>query len=233
MDFLEVIFGDERYLFILRGLRFTLITAIVSSLIGFVLGVVIAILRLSNDFLEESKYSFLKKYNILNWFATLYVDIIRGTPVIVQLMIINNIIFVGNLRYTPKIIIASIAFGINSSAYISEIIRSGIQNLDKGQMEAARALGMPYKTSMLLIILPQALKTTLPTLVNEFIVILKETSVVGFIGGEDLLRSASSITSRTANGTYPLLAVAFIYFVLTTIFTYFMRGVERRTKTFD
>lgn len=233
MSFLEVIFGDGRYLFLLRGLRFTLITAIISSLIGLVLGIVIAMLRLSNDFLEESKYSFLKKYNVLNWIATLYVDIIRGTPVIVQLMIINNIIFVGSLRYTPKIIIASIAFGINSSAYISEIIRSGIQNLDKGQMEAARALGMPYKTAMVLIILPQALKSTLPTLVNEFIVVLKETSVVGFIGGEDLLRSASSITSRTANGTYPLIAVALIYFILTTIFTYFMRGVERRTKTFD
>jgi len=233
MSFTEVIFGDSRYLFILRGLRFTLSTASLAVVIGLVLGIIIAIFMLSNSFLEDSKYNFLKKYNIFNWFATAYVDVIRGTPVIVQLMIINNVIFVGNLRYTPTVLIAAIAFGINSSAYISEIIRAGIQNLDKGQMEAAKALGMPYKMAMSLIILPQAVKNTLPSLVNEFILVLKETSVVGFIGGDDLLRSASSITSRTANGIYPLIAVALVYFALTTIFTYFMRGVERKARSLD
>ena len=233
MSFTEVIFGDSRYLFILRGLRFTLITVVFAILIGIVLGVIIALFRLSNDFLEESKYKYLKKYNVLNWFAVGYVDILRGTPVIVQLMIINNLIFVGELRHTPTVVVAAIAFGINSSAYVSEIVRSGIQNLDKGQMEAARALGMPYKTAMMLVILPQAVKNTLPSLVNEFILVFKETSVVGFIGGDDLLRSATSITSRTANGTYPLIAVAIVYLVLTTLFTGFMRRVERRTRVFD
>lgn len=233
MSFVEVVFGGGRFNYFIDGLLFTLGTTAISTVLGIVIGLIIAIMRLSNNFLEESKFNFLKKFNIFYYFSVAYTDIIRGTPVIIQLMIINNAIFVGNLRFTPKIIIASIAFGINSGAYVAEILRSGIQSLDKGQMEAARALGMPYPLAMRKIILPQAFKSTLPTLVSEFIILLKETSVVSFIGGADLLRAANTVTSKTYNGTYPLIAVALIFLLLTSVFTFFMRKVERRTRLSD
>ena len=151
----------------------------------------------------------------------------------VQLMIWANIIFIGALRDTPILLIAAIAFGINSSAYVAEILRAGIQSLDKGQMEAARALGMGYAMSMKEIIIPQAIKRILPPLVSEFIALLKETSIVGFIGGVDLLRSASIITSQTYRAIEPLLAVGIIYLILTSLFAMLMRKVEKRLQESD
>lgn len=220
-------------MFIVNGLIFTLEVTALSAVIGIALGIIIALFRMSNDFLSETRFHKLTRWNPLTRFAILYIDIIRGTPAMVQLMVVNNLIFVGSLRDTPKLVIAGIAFGINSGAYVSEIIRSGIQGLDKGQMEAARALGMPYKLTMSKIILPQAVKHTMPTLVSEFIILLKETSVVSFIGGADLLRAAETITSKTYNGSIPLLTVAVVYLILTSLFTYFMRGVERRARAND
>ncbi|MGL5460847.1 MAG: amino acid ABC transporter permease, partial [Cetobacterium sp.] len=127
----------------------------------------------------------------------------------------------------PIFLVAGIAFGINSSAYVAEIIRAGIEGLDKGQMEASRALGMSYPMAMKEVIIPQAIRKILPTLVSEFITLLKETSIVGFIGGVDLLRSANIITSQTYRGVEPLLLVGLIYLVLVGIFTKIMRGVEK------
>ncbi len=232
MSVYEIFFGNDRYKYIIKGLEFSLAVTVLSCVIGILMGILIASLRLSNDFLSESKYKRFMKYNPLVKLATIYVDIIRGTPVMVQLMIVS-LIFVGPLRDTPRLVIASIAFGINSGAYVSEIIRSGIQGLDKGQVEASRALGMPYGMTMKNIILPQAIKNTLPTLVSEFIILLKETSVAGFIGGFDLLRSADIITSQTYRGWPPLIVVAIIYFILTSTFTFFMRKVERRLAQND
>ena len=174
-----------------------------------------------------------ENFNPLSKLAFTYINIIRGTPAVVQLMIFANVIFIGYLRDTPILLIASLAFGMNSSAYVAEIKRAGIQGLDKGQMEAARALGMPYALSMKEIIIPQAIRKILPTLVSEFIVLLKETSIVGFIGGIDLLRSANIITSQTYRGVEPLLAVGLIYLFLTSIFAYFMRKVERGLRERD
>lgn len=233
MSVAEIFLGDSRYKYLVNGLIFSLSVTAFAAILGIIIGVIMAIFKLSNDYLKDTKYQALAKFNPFAIFASAYIYIIRGTPAVVQLMIINNIIFVGKLSSVSKIIIAGTAFGINSGAYVAEIIRAGIQGLDKGQMEAARALGMPYSMAMKKVILPQAVKHTLPTLVSEFIVLLKETSVVGFIGGMDLLRAANIITGTTYRAAEPLFAVALIYLALVGIFTFFMRKVERSMRKSD
>ncbi|PCG21057.1 amino acid ABC transporter permease [Brachyspira sp. G79] len=233
LELLKVIFiSNGRYIYIIKGLIFSVGTTALATIIGIILGIFIALLQLSEfyPFKNSKKFS---NFNPLSKIAFLYVNILRGTPVVVQLMIWANVVFVDSLRDTPILIIAAIAFGINSGAYVAEIIRAGIQSLDKGQMEAARALGMNYSLSMKEIIIPQAIKKILPPLVSEFIALLKETSVVGFIGGVDLLRSANIITSQTYRGVEPLIAVGIIYFILTSIFAMFMRKVEEGLRESD
>jgi len=224
MEYLGILKGifieDGRYHYIIKGLGFSLGVTGLAAVLGMLFGIFFALLRLS-------KISILEKISIV------YVDLIRGTPAVVQLMILANGVFIGNLRDTPILVVAALAFGINSGAYVTEIIRSGIEGLDKGQMEAARSLGMNYSIAMKDIILPQAIKRILPTLVSEFITLLKETSIVGFIGGVDLLRSANIITSQTYRGVEPLLAVGVIYLILTALFTKLMRQVEGRLKVSD
>ncbi|MGL4654153.1 MAG: amino acid ABC transporter permease [Cetobacterium sp.] len=208
---LKTIFIDGyRYQYVLQGLTFSVGVTAFSAILGVILGVFIALLRLS-------------KFKLI---TILYIDLIRGTPAVVQLLILANIVFAG-FRDIPIFLVAGIAFGINSSAYVAEIIRAGIEGLDKGQMEASRALGMSYPVAMKEVIIPQAIRKILPALVSEFITLLKETSIVGFIGGVDLLRSANIITSQTYRGVEPLLLVGFIYLILVGIFTKIMRGVEK------
>lgn len=216
----EVFINESRYWYLVEGLGFSIATTVLSALIGIALGILIALMQLST-------------WRVLSKLAFAYVYIIRGTPVVVQLMIWANIVFVGALRDMPILLIAAIAFGINSGAYVAEIIRAGIAGLDKGQMEAARALGMGYALSMKEIIIPQAIKRILPPLVSEFIALLKETSIVGFIGGVDLLRAANIITSQTYRAIEPLLVVGIIYLILTSIFAMLMRKVEKRLKESD
>lgn len=228
----DIFIGGERYKYILNGLSFSVGTTALAAIIGIALGIFIALLQLSHFYPFKHSKNW-KKFNPLSKLAFVYVDLIRGTPAVVQLMILANLIFVGSLRDTPILVIAAISFGINSGAYVAEIIRAGIEGLDKGQMEAARALGMNYGQSMKEIIIPQAVKKILPALVSEFITLLKETSIVGFIGGVDLLRSANIITSQTYRGVEPLLAVGFIYLIMTAVFTKFMRRVEKGLKVSD
>lgn len=228
----DIFIGGERYKYILNGLSFSVGTTALAAIIGIALGIFIALLQLSHFYPFKHSKNW-KKFNPLSKLAFGYVDLIRGTPAVVQLMILANLIFVGSLRDTPILVIAAISFGINSGAYVAEIIRAGIEGLDKGQMEAARALGMNYRQSMKEIIIPQAVKKILPALVSEFITLLKETSIVGFIGGVDLLRSANIITSQTYRGVEPLLAVGFIYLIMTAVFTKFMRRVEKGLKVSD
>ncbi|MGL4392393.1 MAG: amino acid ABC transporter permease [Fusobacteriaceae bacterium] len=219
---LKNIFIEEgRYLYILKGLGFSVAVTVMAAVIGAILGTALASMRLS------------AKNNPLNYIALGYIDLIRGTPAVVQLMALANIVFVGYLRDTPVMVVAAIAFGMNSAAYVAEVIRAGIQGLDKGQLEAARSLGMKYSLAMKEVILPQAVKKILPALVSEFITLLKETSIVGFIGGVDLLRSANIITSQTYRGVEPLIAVGIIYLILTSVFTKFMRGVEKGLRVSD
>ena len=233
LELLKLIFiSNERYIYIIKGLLFSVGTTACSTVIGIILGILVALLQLSEFYPFKNSKKF-KDFNPLSKLAFWYVNILRGTPVVVQLMIWANVIFVDSLRDTPILIIAAIAFGINSGAYVAEIIRAGIQSLDKGQMEAARALGMNYSMSMKEIIIPQAIKKILPPLVSEFIALLKETSVVGFIGGVDLLRSANIITSQTYRGVEPLIAVGIIYFILTSVFATIMKRVEEGVRESD
>ena len=192
------------------------------AIIGIIVGVLLAFFRfqkLRNKYLDLIKEIFIDEY----------IDIMRGTPMMLQLLIFSLVI----LKSGNSFVVACLALGLNSAAYTAEIVRSGIESIDKGQMEAARAIGMPFKMAMSEIVIPQAIKNILPALVSEFITLLKETSIIGFIGGIDLLRSASIITSQTYRGVEPLLAVGFIYLILTSIFTVFMRKVERGLKVSD
>lgn len=236
MEYLEILkdifITDDRYMYIVDGLIFSVGITILSTIIGVVLGIILAIMKLSHWYPLKNIKGF-ETFNPLSKISYVYIDIVRGTPAVVQLMILANLVFVGVLRDTPIMIIGGIAFGLNSGAYVAEIIRAGIEGLDKGQMEAGRALGLSYYQTMKEIIIPQAIKNILPALVSEFITLLKETSIIGFIGGIDLLRSANIITSQTYRGVEPLLAVGLIYLILTTIFTAFMRKIEKGLKTSD
>lgn len=223
----HIFIDGERYLYILRGLGFSLGVTFFSATFGILWGIILVLMRISHF------YPFNNHFNPFKAFALFYIDLIRGTPVVIQLMILSNIVFVGILRDAPIFIVAGIAFGLNSGAYVAEIMRSGIEGLSKGQMDAAKALGMPYSMAMQEIIIPQAIKNILPALVSEFITLLKETSIVGFIGGVDLLRSANIITSQTYRGVEPLLMVGIIYLILVAVFTKFMRKVEKRLKASD
>ena len=236
MEYLEILkdtfLTDDRYMYIVNGVIFSIGITLFSAILGIILGLLLAIMKLSH-FYPFKRIKVLENFNPLSKIAYIYIDVIRGTPVVVQLMILANLIFVGALRETPILLIGGIAFGLNSGAYVAEIIRAGIEGLDKGQMEAGRALGLSYSQTMRKIIVPQAIKNILPALVSEFITLLKETSIIGFIGGIDLLRSANIITSQTYRGVEPLLAVGIIYLILTSIFTAFMRKVERGLKVSD
>ena len=216
MNFFEVIFGDGRWLYLWHGLEVTLVLTVLSLLLGTIIGLVVALLRTST-------------IKPLNWIGKIYVDIIRGTPLLVQLLIMYYVVF-GSYQFMPKIFVAAIAFGINSGAYIGEIIRGGIESVDKGQMEAARSLGFSRWQAMRLVILPQALKNSLPALISEFIALLKETSVVGWIGLNDIMRGADNIRFQTATAFQSLFAAALMYLALTAIFTRVMTRVERRLK---
>jgi len=216
VNFLEVIFGDGRWLYLWHGLEVTLVLTVLSLLLGTIIGLVVALLRTST-------------IKPLNWIGKIYVDIIRGTPLLVQLLIMYYVVF-GSYQFMPKIVVAAIAFGINSGAYIGEIIRGGIESVDKGQMEAARSLGFSRWQAMRLVILPQALKNSLPALISEFIALLKETSVVGWIGLNDIMRGADNIRFQTATAFQSLFAAALMYLALTAIFTRMMTRVERRLK---
>ena len=216
MNFFEVIFGDGRWLYLWHGLEVTLVLTVLSLILGTIIGLVVALLRTST-------------IKPLNWIGKIYVDIIRGTPLLVQLLIMYYVVF-GSYQFMPKIVVAAIAFGINSGAYIGEIIRGGIESVDKGQMEAARSLGFSRWQAMHLVILPQALKNSLPALISEFIALLKETSVVGWIGLNDIMRGADNIRFQTATAFQSLFAAAVMYLALTAIFTRTMTRVERRLK---
>lgn len=222
-DFIDIVFGPDkngnpRYMYWIDGTIFTLELTLLALLIGLLIGMVVALMKLSD----------VKLVRIV---GTLYTDIIRGTPAMIQIMFIYFVVFASSNM--PKLLVGAIAFGINSGAYVAEIIRAGINGVDKGQMEAARSLGLSRSQSMISIIIPQAIKNILPTLVSEFIVLLKETAVVGFIAGFDITKAATSISAQTYSAAEPLLMATFIYLTLTTIFTAIMRKVEGRLSISD
>lgn len=216
LDFIK----DDRYMYLLRGLGNTLLIAVLAVLLGIVVGFLVAIIRATHD-----KHGGL---NILNFICKVYLTIWRGTPTMVQLLIMYYIILVS---LNSKIVVAVIAFGLNSAAYVAEIVRSGIMAVDEGQFEAGRSLGLNYGQTMRLIILPQAFKNVLPALANEFITLLKETSISGYIAIPDLTKGGDLIRSQTYDPFLPLFGVAIIYLVIVMILTAGVHKLEMRLRT--
>ena len=207
-------------MYLLKGFGNTILITILAVVIGIVLGFLIATIRATHD-----KRGGL---NILNSICRVYLTVIRGTPSMLQLLIMFYIILV---TVNNKILVAAIAFGLNSAAYVAEIVRSGIMSVDEGQFEAGRSLGLNYGQTMRLIIMPQAFKNVLPALANEFITLLKETSISGYIGIMDLTRGGDIIRSSPYAPFMPLIGVAIIYLVLVMILTAGVRKLEARLRT--
>jgi len=210
-DFIDCFIKKARYELILEGIGVTVKVSLLAVLLGLLIGLVIALCTLS-------------KSKILNVIGKVYTDVIRGTPSVTQLLIIYFIIFASSSL--DKWIVASIAFGINSGAYVSEIIRAGIMSVDKGQTEAGRSLGMTQAQTMLRIIIPQAVKNIFPALCNEFIVLIKETAIVGYVGLRDIAKAGDQIKSATYEPFMPLVGTAIIYFVMIKILTIVFAKIE-------
>lgn len=212
--------AENRWKYLLDGLGTTIMITFFALIIGVVFGFLISLVRVTHDRTG--------KLGALNAVCKLYLTVIRGTPVMVQLLIIYFVVF-GSVSI-PKVLVAVMAFGLNSAAYVAEIFRGGIMSIDSGQMEAGRSLGMNYSQVMWKIIMPQAVKTVLPALGNEFIVLLKETSISGYIALQDLTKGGDIIRSQTYNAFMPLIAVALIYL---TIVLFLQAGVNRLERRFS
>ncbi len=211
---------DNRYEYILTGLQNTLIIAVLAVMLGLLLGFLVAIIRATHDKVGS--------FYILNFFCKIYLTVIRGTPSMIQLLIIYYVIFASS--NINKILVAALAFGINSGAYVAEIIRGGIMSLDEGQFEGARSLGLTHTQTMLYVVLPQTFKNTLPSLANEFIVLIKETSISGYIGLQDLTMAGNIIRGITYEAFFPLVSVACIYLLIVVVLSSFVSKLERSLK---
>ena len=220
---------DNRWKYITNGLLVTLKVTFFAILLGNVIGVIVAMIRSSYDQMKDEMRPGLGKtvMTVLNSVAKFYLTVIRGTPVVVQLLIGYFVIFISS---TNTVFVASMVFGINSGAYITEIIRGGIMSIDHGQFEAGRSLGFNYFQTMRFIIIPQAVKNVLPALANEFIALLKETAVCGYIGLMDLTKGGDVIRGRTFSAFMPLMTVAVIYLVLVIFFSWLVDKLERRLR---
>ena len=209
---------DGRWQWFVSGLGYTLLISLFSVLLGLVIGILMALMRLS-------------KSKILRAVSGIYIDIIRGTPTMVQLLIIYFVIFAN--VHIDKWVVGFIAFGINSGAYIAEIVRGGILSVNIGQTEAGRSLGMTHKQTMASIVMPQAMKNILPALGNEFVVLIKETAVIGMIANIDLVGAARKVQSLTYDYLIPLLSIAVIYYVVIKIISTLLSQVEKGMRKAD
>ena len=209
--FIKCFIKEDRYMLLLDGIGVTIKVSLLAVILGIAIGLVIAFCNLS-------------KNKLLNIIGKIYTDVIRGTPAVTQLMIIYFVVF-ATVNW-EKWLIAAIAFGINSGAYVSEIIRAGILSIDKGQTEAGRSLGLSGLQTMVHIVIPQAVKNIFPALCNEFIVLIKETAIVGYVGLVDIQKAGDFIKSATFEAFMPLIATAIIYFVLIKILTLALNRVE-------
>lgn len=232
-SFIATFITDDRWLQLLNGLFVTVQITFFAAIIGIAIGFLIAIIRSTHDMnlIGKKCRSFgdvvLK---VLNFICNIYITVIRGTPVVIQLMIMYFIVFSSSRN---GLIAAIISFGINSGAYVAEIVRSGIMSIDRGQFEASRSIGFDYKCTMFHVILPQAFKNILPALGNEFIVLVKETSVAGYVAIQDLTYVGNLIRSRTYEAFFPLVAVALIYLIIVLILTFLLKKLERRLRNSD
>ncbi|MEY8391394.1 amino acid ABC transporter permease [Lachnospiraceae bacterium] len=216
LNFIE----KNRYQYIIEGFVNTLIISLFAVLVGIVIGFLVAIIRSSHDKTGRMKAG--------NFICRIYLTVMRGTPTMIQLLIIYYVIFA--TVNIPKVFVAVVAFGLNSGAYVAEIVRSGIMSVDEGQFEAGRSLGLNYRQTMQFIVMPQAFKNVLPALGNEFIVLLKETSISGYIGLTDLTHGGDIIRGITFSAFMPLVAVALIYLLLVTGLSWCVNKLERRLR---
>ena len=228
MRFYRAWFEGDRWMQYFEGLGTTILVTILALLIGVILGVVVAVIRTGHDQQRKGKHN--PVLAVLNLICKIYVTVIRGTPMMVQLLIMGFVIFASSRNFT---MIGTLTLGINSGAYVSEIVRGGLMSVDKGQMEAGRSLGLGYGTTMRFVIVPQAVKAILPALGNEFIVLLKDTSLITVIGGKELLYAAQGIYNRTYEQMFPLVGTAAIYLVLVIILSWLLGKLERRLRQSD
>lgn len=222
---------DSRWKYLVNGLTNTILITVFALLLGVIIGIVVAMIRstfdkTSADMKRKGGIGYFIFY-LVDMLCKIYLTVIRGTPVVVQLLIAYFIIFASS---NNGIMVASIAFGINSGAYVAEILRGGIMSIDNGQFEASRSLGFNYVQTMIYVVIPQVFKTVLPTLLNEFIALIKETSIAGYVGIMDLTKGGDIIRGRTFSAFLPLFAVAGIYLVIVVFLTYVVGKVERRLR---
>ena len=228
LKFYRAWFYNDRWMTYFQGLATTIEVTIIALAIGVLLGVVVAVVRTAHDQQRIGKRNFA--LGVVNLICKVYVTVIRGTPMLVQLMIMGFVIFKTSRNST---MVGALALGINSGAYVAEIIRGGLMSLDPGQNEAGRSLGLIYGDTMRFIIIPQAFKAIVPALGNEFIVLLKDTSLISVIAGKEIVYFAQAITTKTFEAMYPLLITAVIYLIIVLIFTWLQGKLERRLRQSD
>ena len=222
MEFIREVLGiiSQYYSYLLSGVGYTMLIALIGTAAGFLIGLITGVIRTA----PRSKNAVVRVlHKIVNAIIAVYIEVFRGTPMMVQLLIMSMVIFANSRNFT---MVGALTLGINSGAYVSEIIRPG-------QMEAGRSLGLNYMTTMVVIIIPQAIRAVLPALGNEFIVLLKDTSLITTIGGKELLYAAQGIMNRTYEAMFPLLGVALIYLILVMLFTWLLSKFERRLAQSD
>ena len=222
----------NRWKFLVEGLKNTLTITFFALLIGIAIGIVIAMVRSTYDKTADGARPSLKRklFGLANGICKVYLTVLRGTPVVVQLLIFFFVIMASSRN---GVLVASLAFGLNSGAYVAEIIRGGIMSIDNGQFEAGRSLGFNYLQTMQHIVIPQTVKNVLPSLMNEFIALLKETSIAGYVAVQDLTKAGDIIRGRTFSPFMPLIAVALIYLALVLFFSWLEGILERRLRNSD
>ena len=226
--FYQAFLYKDRWFQYIQGTGTTLLVTAMSLAMGILLGAVVALLRVGHD--QQRPHHRNPLLGAVNAVCKVYVTVIRGTPMMVQLLIMSMVIFKSSRNFT---VVGALTLGINSGAYVSEIIRGGLMAVDPGQMEAGRSLGLNYVTTMIKIIIPQAIKSVLPALGNEFIILLKDTSLITVIGGKELLYAAQGVMNRTYEAMFPLLGTAAIYLVLVMLFSALLNRFERRLRQSD
>ena len=227
--FYQAFLESNRWQQYLEGVGITLLATAIALVIGVALGVVVAVVRTAHDQQRPGR-SRNPVLGVANLICKVYVTVIRGTPMMVQILIMGLVVFASSRNFTA---VGALTLGINSGAYVAEIIRGGLMSLDPGQMEAGRSLGLNYIDTMRFIVIPQAFKAILPSLGNEFIVLLKDTSMISVIGGQELIYFARNIVNRTFDAMFPLVGAAVIYLVLVMIFTWLQGKLERRLRQSD
>ena len=228
LKFYQAFVLKDRWLQYIEGVGTTLLVTAIALALGVVLGSVVALVRVAHDQQRPGRKN--PALGFFNAICQVYTTIIRGTPMMVQLLIMSMVILANSRNFT---MVGALALGINSGAYVSEIIRGGLMAVDPGQMEAGRSLGLNYMTTMVVIIIPQAIRAVLPALGNEFIILLKDTSLITVIGGKELLYAAQGIMNRTYEAMFPLCGVAIIYLILVMLFTWLLGKFERRLAQSD